>query len=335
MASEEVLAIAKQQSWVPVAVPDSPAMASRNFKAVLNQTPNGDYAAMSLSYPKRNFPSATTLGLQAELGKYPGNMNNIFPFKDNNLASTEIEVPTTILVLEKETRKILLQTNKFLLQTISKPRQERFQIIETFGDPSVYFYGDRTRVYTIQGLLMDAENAPELGMDVKTAAQERAKGKYYWATAFQDFYENFLTGTKLKSAVPPRVAVLYVNNSFIEGYPIQLVVSKESMNMPQAASFQMTWVIEKETLLTQKFAEHLYMNNRITETTAAAINTYITAAANYEKAYKEWNTSAGGVTSTPALATAKDAAAQKVVSALSEVKVCLDNDAKSLHYIKK
>lgn len=179
-------------------------------------------------------------------------------FKNPGLNIVSMETPAAIMILSKTDNSIQYQTNKFFLQTITKPRQEKFQIIETFGKPHLYFYGERTAVYNIQGILVDAfyESTPQ---PVTTTAPTTTPDLAYrnqWATGFQNFYRNRLRGSQLNKT--NSVAALYVNGWLIKGYPINLTIMKESQSMPDAVSFQMSWVIVDEVLLHAAQTDNYY-----------------------------------------------------------------------------
>ena len=178
-------------------------------------------------------------------------------FKDPSMFIVTNETPTVMMILNKSDSKILNQTNKFLLQSITKPQQEKFQVIETFGKSHVFFYGERTRVYTIQGVLIDGLRQYE-SFSAVTENQHRTQFSNNWSTALQDFYNTELRGTLLKDR--GHIAALYVNGWMIRGYPVQLTIAKESNNMPDAVTFQMTWVIEDEILLNRGIVRDMYKN---------------------------------------------------------------------------
>lgn len=66
---------------------------------------------------------------------------------------------------------------KFFLQNVQEGHSERSQIVETFGQFYVFFYGERPPIYTFTGTLLNTRNAN-------------------WYGDFQFYYENFLRGTK-------------------------------------------------------------------------------------------------------------------------------------------
>ncbi len=65
----------------------------------------------------------------------------------------------------------------FILQSFSYSQQEKVQIIETFGDEYVFFYGKKPTVVMVQGFLI---NTPD----------------FNWRGEWYSNYENYLRGTK-------------------------------------------------------------------------------------------------------------------------------------------
>lgn len=285
--------------------PVNPAIKSQDFYAALRSTAQGRDIVANMGIPQRVFPAVQDI---------PGWTDTaaVFPYKDNSLLLADVSIPTTILVLGKD-KKIKYQTNSFILQTISKPLQEKFQIIETFGESSVYFYGQRTPVYTIQGTLMDADDLETLG-----TTTGKTKSKYMWATAFQDFYTQHLRGTKLKENGD--IAAIYINNWYIKGYPVQFVLTKDSAAGGTNASFQMTWVITEDTLLKASNANFLYTKPNITPELATAINSYLTALQAYQVAYTNWAKASESTPTRDALTAKKNATEKAVDDAIQEVR---------------
>ena len=105
----------------------------------------------------------------------------------------------------------------FILQQITEERSEKNQIIETFGDSFVFFFGERPRMLSISGLLMNTDD-------------------FGWRAQFMRNYEDHLRGSKLVQ----RNARLYLawDTIVIEGYPINLSASEDSGN-PYSVNFQM------------------------------------------------------------------------------------------------
>jgi hypothetical protein len=308
---------------------NTPAQASSDMRNFLSNNTNGRTILSAAAYPKRNFPTTDNLGLKGLLDS-----NAIFPFKNNSVALTDIEVPTTIVVLAgAKQNEIKYQTNKFILQSIIKPLQERFQIIETFGEPALYFYDKRTRIYTIQGLLFDAEDPSQLNNPGGTVASDTLKGANYWATAFQDFYDRALRGTVL--AQKKWIAALYVNNWYIKGYPLNLTISKTSEALPQTVSFQMTWAIKSETLLSSQAARALWSKNRLSKDTIDAYNEYLGALSEYTAAYDAYAAANAKTIPDPdnidTLLTKREKAANTCRKAMEFLEIALAVDAEAFN----
>jgi len=100
---------------------------------------------------------------------------------------------------------------KFLLTGVQESHQERSQIVETFGDFYVFFYGERPPVYTFSGTLVNSR-------DIN------------WLADFMFYYENFLRGTKAVEN-EARAIVTYQGRQ-VEGFITQTsnVTSADSQN---------------------------------------------------------------------------------------------------------
>jgi hypothetical protein len=95
----------------------------------------------------------------------------------------------------------------YILQSITEQRVEKQQIIETFGDSFVYFFGERPRMIEIRGLLINTED-------------------FNWHSQFWKNYEEHLRGTKLVQA-NARVYLSF-DTIIIEGYILQAQASMAS-----------------------------------------------------------------------------------------------------------
>ena len=68
--------------------------------------------------------------------------------------------------------------SNFIIQNISESRQEKSQILETFGDTYIFFFGERPRILQVTGLLFNTLD-------------------FNWRTEFWVNYEETLRGSKL------------------------------------------------------------------------------------------------------------------------------------------
>lgn len=109
----------------------------------------------------------------------------------------------------------------YILQRISEQRTEKQQIIETFGDPFVYFFGERPRIVEVQGMLMNTED-------------------FNWKSQFWKNYDEYLRGTKLVQ----RNARVYLSwdTTIIEGYILQ-ASADEAADMPYSIPFNFSMLI--------------------------------------------------------------------------------------------
>jgi hypothetical protein len=86
---------------------------------------------------------------------------------------------------------------KFFLETVQESRQEKVQIIDTFGEWIAFFFGRRPEIYNYSGTLMNASN-------------------HDWKNEFQWNYDNFLRGSQ---AVKNRATmILQYDDVMVEGY---------------------------------------------------------------------------------------------------------------------
>lgn len=95
----------------------------------------------------------------------------------------------------------------YILQAINETRAEKQQIIETFGDPYVYFFGERPRIIDVRGLLINTED-------------------FNWKSQFWKNYDEYFRGTKLVE----RNARVYLSwdTNIVEGYMLTAQASETS-----------------------------------------------------------------------------------------------------------
>lgn len=145
-----------------------------------------------------------------------------------------IESQAYFAVCKETTLEIdILKTNRFLLQSINKPLMERFQITEVFnapekyqGEPSISFFGSRTKVYTLNGIVYSA-----------------LAEKYLWDEQLRRFYDQYFRATKLVET--KCIGKLAFSDNTWYGYPISLSFVDDATN-PNMKQFSMQWIIEKE-----------------------------------------------------------------------------------------
>jgi hypothetical protein len=97
--------------------------------------------------------------------------------------------------------------SNFLLQTVLEERQEKQQILETFGEPYIFLFGERARIMNFQGILANTWD-------------------FNWETEWWYNYENFLRGSKCVQN-DAQVFLSY-DNTIVGGYIIQANAAKNS-----------------------------------------------------------------------------------------------------------
>lgn len=104
----------------------------------------------------------------------------------------------------------------FILQQVQEQRVEKQQIVETFGEDYIFFFGERPRIMTFSGVLMNTRD-------------------FNWKNEFLENYERYLRGTRL---VEQNARLyLYFDDLVIEGYLIQSMVNYAA-DMPYHVQFQ-------------------------------------------------------------------------------------------------
>lgn len=109
----------------------------------------------------------------------------------------------------------------FILQRVEVQRVEKQQIIETFGDAYVFFFGERPVIASISGILINSED-------------------FNWRSTFWYNYENYMRGTKLVQQNAK--AYLAWDTIVIEGYPVQASAVDDSQ-APYHIQFSMSMLL--------------------------------------------------------------------------------------------
>lgn len=98
--------------------------------------------------------------------------------------------------------------SNFLLQSIQEDRMEKQQILETFGEPYIFLFGERARMMTFQGVLLNTED-------------------FNWEAEWWTNYDTYLRGTKAVES-SARVFIFY-DETLVSGY----ILSTSSMKNAQ------------------------------------------------------------------------------------------------------
>jgi len=120
--------------------------------------------------------------------------------------------------------------HNFLLQTVQESRQERAQIVETFGDPYVFFYGDKPIVLQCGGVLINTRD-------------------FNWKNEWLSNYDKFLRGTK---CVEYRARVyLGFDDVLVEGYMLNTSIGLSAQDMPYLCPFSFGFLVSRYTDLSR------------------------------------------------------------------------------------
>lgn len=105
--------------------------------------------------------------------------------------------------------------HNFFLQKVSISRQEKTQIVETFGDHFVFFYGERPIIIQCQGMLINTAD-------------------FNWKNEWLHNYENYLRGTRCVET-KSRVYLAF-DDVLCEGYLLGTNVAHDE-NLPHLCPF--------------------------------------------------------------------------------------------------
>lgn len=132
--------------------------------------------------------------------------------KDDTYATLQVRqangiaIPLFDAAAPSDTGKGIRNSN-FLLQSITEQRAEKQQIILTFGEPYIFFFGEQPRIITVSGTLLNTED-------------------FNWRAEWWENYDRFLRGTQ---CVRQRTRVyLSWDDIVVEGYVIQANSVQES-----------------------------------------------------------------------------------------------------------
>lgn len=108
--------------------------------------------------------------------------------------------------------------SNFLLQSVQEQRAEKQQIVETFGEDYIFFFGERPRFIRFSGLLLNTAD-------------------FNWKSEFWENYDRNLRGTRLVE-LNARLYIYY-DDVVVEGYIIDAGTNLET-GKPYAVDFQFT-----------------------------------------------------------------------------------------------
>jgi hypothetical protein len=119
--------------------------------------------------------------------------------------------------------------SNFIIQTVVDSRQEKQQIMETFGDSYIFFFGERPRVLQVTGVLFNTLD-------------------FNWRTEFWYNYEKVLRGSKLVQ-LDARVYLRW-DDIVVEGYILAASAQDDASN-PYHIPFSFSMFVTNHMYLSQ------------------------------------------------------------------------------------
>lgn len=117
--------------------------------------------------------------------------------------------------------------SNFIIQQLDENRAEKSQIVETFGEDYVYFFGEQPRFLSVRGILLNTSD-------------------FNWKSEFWENYELYLRGTRL---VEQNARIyFYFDDIVVEGYMVSAGMSGSSDN-PHMMPFQFNFYISNYAIL--------------------------------------------------------------------------------------
>jgi hypothetical protein len=130
--------------------------------------------------------------------------------------------------------------SNFLLQTVQEERVEKSQILETFGEPYIFFFGERARVQNFAGILINSAD-------------------FNWEAEWWYNYDNLLRGTRCVES-DARIYLSY-DDTLVSGYMMSSNAVKDTNN-PRFVNFQFQLFITSYTTLSKLGNPSAYNANK-------------------------------------------------------------------------
>lgn len=113
------------------------------------------------------------------------------------------------------------QYTNFFIQQVSEERHEKQQIVDTFGDAFIFFFGEAPRITQVSGFLLNTAD-------------------FNWRNEFWDNYERYFRGTRLVEQ-NARLYLIY-DDIILEGYMLS-AQAQDDTNLPNVIQFSFTMFI--------------------------------------------------------------------------------------------
>jgi len=140
---------------------------------------------------------------------------------------------------EQETN-IIPPYTRFFLQSVSHANQEKYQIVQTFGNFKVFFFDKQPVIKNYSGFLLNTKN-------------------HDWRTDFEYVYDQYLRGTR--SVELNAKTYLTFDNVIVEGYILNAQFNQTAMEQ-NGTSFSFSMLVTNKTPIN---LSEVTKRNRVTE----------------------------------------------------------------------
>jgi len=117
--------------------------------------------------------------------------------------------------------------SNFIAQQVVDSRQEKSQIVETFGEPYIFFFGEKPRILQVSGVLFNTFD-------------------FNWKTEFLRNYDKWLRGTRL--VMENARTYFYYDDQIVEGYMLNAQVV-DTADSPYHVQFMFNMFVTAHTYL--------------------------------------------------------------------------------------
>ena len=133
-------------------------------------------------------------------------------------------------------------TTNFMLTQVTEQRMEKTQVVETFGEDYIFFFGEKPRFVTFAGTLMNTQN-------------------FNWKNEFRENYEQHFRGTKLLEQ-DARVYLTF-DDTLVEGYMTDSSVMLDTGD-PYQARFSFQLFVTNHSVVSQRAVGNVVIPSIIT-----------------------------------------------------------------------
>jgi len=127
--------------------------------------------------------------------------------------------------IESEGMNFTTQYTNFLVQSVQEERHEKQQIVDTFGESYIFFFGEAPRMLRVSGLLLNTAD-------------------FNWRSEFWANYERYFRGTRLVE-MGARLYLIY-DDVIVEGYMVGASAT-DNANQPNVIPFNFQMFITGHT----------------------------------------------------------------------------------------